>query len=167
MHILSLRSEKEHPPFLYPSLPLRRKMHLPLFSQVKVQLEGLQGLNKMRQASTSSKLKLRWACQKQLQDAANFCLTAVIKGSLCRFIGLLYLRSSIIAAIYTHYGIWQGFMLAYTPGWLIWQWCTRSAAVRSFKSCVSQRAWDSCIWWKRSWRVFGVLVLSPAWSGWM
>lgn len=51
MHILSLRSE-ERPPFLYPSLPRRRKMHFPLFSQVKVQPEGLRGLNMMRQAST-------------------------------------------------------------------------------------------------------------------
>lgn len=52
MHILSLQSEEERPPFLYRSLPRRRKMHLPLFSQVKVQPEGLWGLNKMRQAST-------------------------------------------------------------------------------------------------------------------
>lgn len=106
--------------------PLRRKIHL-MFSEVKVHAEGLEGPNKMRQAWHR---RLRWGCQKQLQDAANFCLAAVIKGSLRRFIGLLYLRPSIIAAIYTHYGIWQGFMLAYTPGWLIWQWCTRWAAAR-------------------------------------
>ncbi len=63
MHILSLRSEKDAPPFLCPSLSLRRKCIF-LVLKVKVQIEGL---NKMRQASTLA--ALRWACQKQLQDA--------------------------------------------------------------------------------------------------
>lgn len=152
MHILSLQSEEERPPFLYCSLPRRRKMHLPLFSQVKVQPEGLRGLNKMWQASTL-------AAQMSLPKTITRRCKLLSHSHNQRFPVQIYWAALFTTFHYSgnihplrdmtrlhaclHLGLLNMAVMHSLSS------CSVLQALRCNKSCISRTVWVSCKWWNR------------------